>query len=143
MKRLKKNILCTIINTQPIETMRYPTVGDWLEPMELGMDDTVLFEVKTADTGNLDYNFLIALHEMVEQYLCYRNGITDEKVTEFDKAHLGEDPGLNSKAPYHEHHMTATEIEAIMATALGVNWVKYEDVQEKLLKKYDKKKKNK
>jgi len=85
---------------------------------------------------NEDYEFLVGLHELVEQHLCKRRGITTQSVDEFDIEFEKQreksltlsnaEPGDNRFAPYQNEHCIATGIERIMAAAIGVKWSDYE-----------------
>jgi len=125
--------------TDDIKEHRYRSADDWFDPMILSK--YIKFNTVTADTGNMDYNFLILMHALVEQYLCYKHKIKDEVVTKFDMDHPElDDPGEAIEAPYHEEHMIANNIEAELSVALAVDWKKYVEAIEKTLKKYKYKK---
>lgn len=119
------------ITTTPYSKMRYPSVGDWLT------EENGDIKIIVAETGNPDYNFLIALHELVEVKLCLARGITQKQVDEFDMAFEEQrkksitlstaEPGDNRFAPYRKEHCTATGIERILAAELGVVWHDYEE----------------
>ena len=72
--------------------------------------------------------FLVALHEMVEAFLCKEDGIAEEDVSAWDLANpdLAE-PGSHPDAPYHRQHEVALEVEKIVARALGRDWDDHED----------------
>lgn len=126
------------ILTRPMASMRYKTIGDWFEFKPV-TNQTILFSIESANTGNLDYNFLIALHELIEAYLCYKKGITTEQVDEWDNAHPDEaEPGMMQDCPYRHEHFIATTIEGTMARTLGINWDKYDKAINKTLKQYKK-----
>lgn len=120
----------TLIKTIPHSEQRYDTCGNY-QKLHNG---ATLIEV--SDTGDADYNFLIALHELVEQYLVEREGIDDEAITRFDirfeferkqGLHAATDePGDSELSPYRRQHFVATNIERIIAGVLGVDWSKYE-----------------
>ena len=102
--------------------MRYRTVGDW----RFVAPGFLLIEI--ADTGNWIYNMLVALHELVEVFLCTAQGITQKQVDRFDFSHQDDDdPGEHPNAPYHAQHMIAMGIEMILATALKVKWRPYSE----------------
>lgn len=123
-----------LIVKQPKE-MRYPTLGDWYDVIK-SPDGFNNFLVEVADTKNIDYNFLIALHELIEYYLCFRRKIKDKTVTGFDMKHLdSDDPGRLKEAPYHKEHKFAEKIERIVAKELKVSWSKYWEVQDKTFAK--------
>jgi len=119
------------IETIPHQDQRYETCGDWY----IGPDDTI--HIKVSDMGNADYEFLVALHELCEFWLCNKRGITDEQITAFDKkfeedraAGLhgdDEEPGDDPNAPYRREHFFATIIERMLAHELGVDWAEYNE----------------
>lgn len=82
---------------------------------------------------NPDFEFLVAIHEFIEAYLCQKRGIEEPTITRFDvnfersriKGNTDE-PGDNPEAPYFNEHQFATKIEKVMAKELGVNWKEYE-----------------
>lgn len=116
-----------VIKTREFSEMRYPTCGDWLYNEGGGI------EVIVAEMNDRDSEFLVALHELVEAYLCRRAGVTDEEVTAFDKTFEAkrqpgntDEPGDEPDAPYRQQHRTATLVEMIVADAAGVDWKKHE-----------------
>lgn len=88
---------------------------------------------------NNDYAFLVAIHELIEAWLCERQGVTDEAVTAFDmafeanrpKGDLSE-PGDDRVAPYRNQHCYATAVERLVCAALGVSWQAYEQTVQRL-----------
>ncbi len=109
----------------PHTAQRYPTVGDF----------QVIDGVRTlrvSEFGNADYEFMILLHEMVEQHLALKRGITAEAVDAFDmqfekdRPEGNEDePGDDPAAPYYSAHQFATIIERMMCHELGLDWNEY------------------
>ncbi len=113
------------IKTIPDNEQRYDTVGDYWK--KDGVD-----EIKVSMMGNRQYEFLVAIHEMVEQFLCENAGITDEEITKFDieyeeKRKNGDDtePGEDIYAPYYKQHMFAEKIEKMMAEECEIDWQDY------------------
>lgn len=115
------------VKTIPHSAHRYAgTCGDWQ------LFDG-LMHVRVSATGNEDYDFLIALHEILEAWLCHRRGIAEQDVTDFDKAFQGEgEPGDDPKSPYKAEHFFATTIERLVAQELGINWAEYSQVVDSL-----------
>jgi hypothetical protein len=115
-----------IIETIPDAAQRYNTVGDYYHNEQ---GDQLLF---ISDMGNKKYEFLIALHELIESQLCQERGTTEEMIDVFDfefeknrqEGDLRE-PGDQPEAPYFKEHQFATEIERLTAKELGVDWDKY------------------
>lgn len=116
-----------VIETIPHSSQRYDTVGDYFN--EDGTERIIV-----SDMGDEDYEFLVAIHELAEQYLTKRRGITEASITAFDeefernrKEGNEDEPGDDPNAPYQNEHCLATSIERMMAAALGVKWKEYED----------------
>jgi hypothetical protein len=106
----------------PHNQQRYDTCGDWF------IDDFGNWCINVSDLGDPRYNFLVALHELVEMALCIERGITADVVDRFDIGYDGkylDDPGVDPKAPYHREHMSATVVERDLARKLHVGWEKY------------------
>lgn len=115
------------IKTIAHQDQRYETVGDWFMPHSQRL------EVRVSNMYNEDFEFLVAVHELIESYLCYKRGISERAVTTFDiefesKRQPGntDEPGNDPDAPYFMEHKFATEIESMVAFELGVNWSEYE-----------------
>jgi hypothetical protein len=110
-----------IIETIPHEKQRYDTCGDYWT------DENGTRQFRISEMGDERYEFLVALHEMVEQELCRLRGVTESSIDDFDMSHPDlDEPGLDPAAPYHIEHMTATEIEHWMAHEMGVDWEAYD-----------------
>lgn len=112
---------------------RYETIGDYW------IDSSNIDQIRVSLLGNDDYEFLVAVHELIEMYLCKKRGIKDEDITAFDikfekkrKKGNTDEPGDDSKAPYRKEHFFATNIERMIASELGVDWNKYADAVEAL-----------
>lgn len=135
------------IETIPHDQHRYPTVGDWY------LDDQGTLVIRVSELGDWRQEFLIAIHELVEWAKCKYDGVTQEKVDEFDMEYeknresaLNDlanppevkalieiaEPGDDSAAPYRKQHCLATGIERIMAAELEVPWDQYEQKIESL-----------
>lgn len=122
-----------IIETIPHEEQRYETIGDWM----LNSEGDIKIHVSDMGEGKENYEFLIALHELLEAKLCSEHAISGKEVDEFDmkfeldresgKHSLEEEPGDDPQAPYKDEHFFATSIERLVAQALGVDWKQYED----------------
>ena len=114
------------IETIPHDDQRYETVGDYYSFQGVDFIDV-------SDMNSKDFEFLVAVHEMVEQYLCKRMGIPEKKISAFDiqfekKRKKGnvDEPGDDPKAPYRHEHSMATAVERMVAGYLGINWKDYE-----------------
>lgn len=99
------------------ESMRYPTLGDWQwegDTLHIRADETA------------EQPFLVALHELVEAWLCRQAGITEADVDAFDLAFVAPDddpdaePGDHPDAPYRIQHRQAMMVEMLTALFMGV-----------------------
>jgi hypothetical protein len=98
--------------------MRYPTAGDW-EWLPDGALKLTVPDYGTTESGAL----LILMHELLEAFLCKRDGISDEAVTKFDTENPKlEEPGDDPRAPYHQQHLVAMAAERNLADGMGVDW---------------------
>ena len=121
------------IDTIQHEEQRYPTVGDYWRP-QVPHHALKRLEVRVSDLGNEDYEFLVAIHELIEEHLTRKRGISEEAITKFDiafeqnrTADSTDEPGDSPDAPYRNEHIFATSIERLVAAELGVDWVAYSD----------------
>lgn len=140
------------IQTIPHKSQRYETPGDYYKGQILSTNDrtsptTFIQEytvMRVSDLGNSDYEFLIAMHELIEMYLTEKRGIKEEDIKRFDQhfedgRKLGlhtedEEAGDDPHAPYRKEHFFATNIERMIASELGVDWEKYDEAVTSLLK---------
>ena len=106
-----------VIEDIPHKDQRYDTLGDWYTGPN-GLEIRV-----SRELGSPDARFLVALHELVEAYLCGKAGVTDEMVDRWDMTHVGSDdmePGDLPGCPYGRQHRFAMLIEHLVAHELGL-----------------------
>ena len=97
--------------------IRYSTCGDWQWLPDASM------KVSVPDYANRNSEFLVALHEMVEAWLCRKDHITEAEVSAWDINNPElEEPGDSKNAPYHHQHMVAMQVEKIVCEAMKINW---------------------
>ena len=123
-------MLNIVIRTINHEEQRYETVGDYFE----GPSGTK--NIRVSNMANEDYEFLVAIHEAIEQHLCNKRGISEQDITAFDekfeeerkegKHSDDEEPGFDPKAPYVKEHTFATKIEKLLAKELCISWDLYD-----------------
>lgn len=118
--------------TIPHKKQRYSTCGDWKGSLKH-------IVISVSRMKNLDYCFLIFIHEVIEAWLCLKRGITEEQVTAFDIAYEAQrtednesEPGDDRDAPYRKEHQFATKIEHMLAEEIGINWEEYEKALDSL-----------
>lgn len=107
--------------------LRYASAGDYFEK------DGVL-NIEVFDQGDHDKNFLVALHELVEQHLCQKRGIVNEQIDDFDfkyeenreEGDTTSEPGDDPACPYRNEHRFAMIVEQLMAHELGIDWHEYD-----------------
>lgn len=121
-------MLSITIKTIPHYAQRYNTVGDWT-----WSGDGQLY-ISVSDMKDEYKELLVAIHELVEVYLCRKRGITEDEVTQFDLTYekdrkpedLISEPGDSRDAPYRNEHRFATYIERAFCKELGIKWEDYE-----------------
>lgn len=119
----------TLILTIPHKDQRYQTVGDYFSSAH-GVT------IQVSKLGDWRMEFLVAVHEMIEEALTRHRGIQEPDIMAFDVAHPDlDDPGMDPRAPYHREHVLATAVEMLLAQELGVDWVQYGEAMEKVLQK--------
>lgn len=112
-----------------IETIRsdeqvYPTCGNYQD-----FDKYELVSITKQD--NEDYEFLVAIHELVEWWITKKRGIKEEDITSYDVAWelrsspKADEPGNEEDCPYKKEHRFAENIERQIAHELGIDWEEY------------------
>lgn len=117
------------IKTIPQAEHRYETLGDYWD------DESGATQVRVTNLVNEDSEFLVAVHELVEQWLLKKAGIREIDVQNFDIMFEKEraaglhdeyaEPGDDSRAPYSTQHFQAEVVERCIAMILGVDWKKH------------------
>ena len=114
------------IGTIQHKSHRYETVGDFWEKGKRRI-------VKVSDMANSDYEFMVAMHELIEQHLCLRDGVKECDITAFDiqfeqnrKAGDESEPGDHPDSPYRDQHQFSTKIEKMICEKMGLDWEKYD-----------------
>jgi hypothetical protein len=118
-----------VIETIPHDKQAYDTVGNYFYEK----DGTLRIQV--SEMGNPDYEFLVALHELVEVKLCEHLDIKIADIDAFDinfekersaGQHGDDEPGFAPDAPYRLQHTFATGVEMMMASLLNIDWSVYD-----------------
>ncbi len=123
------------IKSIPHKSHRYATCGDYY-------DVGNRHEVRVSNMSDWRYEFLVAIHELIESHLCRHRGIVESAITDFDvwfeKARdmglfdMDEEPGDDPRAPYMKEHRFATFVERLLAKELKVDWERYATEIERL-----------
>jgi hypothetical protein len=124
------------IKTIPHHFQEYDTVGNYWRDMSAGEE---VLEIRVSRISDRRYEFLVALHELIEAFVCDWRRIPYSKITRFD-IHYGTarrrgepvEPGESARAPYRREHRFAERIERIVARELEVDWPKYNAAVERL-----------
>ncbi len=115
-----------VIRTIAHKDQRYDTVGDWQDTFDIGPPRRAQLVITVSRLPDWRYEFLIALHELIEAALCGHRGITAAQVDEFDMSYAGDgEPGADPRAPYHVEHEFAWKVEQEVAAQLGVDMEAY------------------
>lgn len=110
----------------------YPTVGNW----QLKGNAIKVLLISVSKTKTPLYQYLVAIHELVEALACCVCGVTQQDVDDFDLEWerrvtgqviaADQEPGDSLLAPYHRQHQLASLVERTVAFFLGVDWADYE-----------------
>ena len=125
---MKSRLPEVVIRVIPHSQHRYKTTGDYYEVGE------GRWVIEVSELGDARYEFLVAVHELVEWFLLWLRGVKEEEVRAFDewweseaeKGNVqGNEPGDDVRAPYYWEHVFATLVEKMVALQLGVDWEGY------------------
>lgn len=118
------------IKTIPQEKQRYKTVGDYW------YDGEGILQIRVSDMGNEFYETMVVIHELIEEALTKKRGLTEPEIMAFDEAFeraraMGlrtpeEEPGFSNDAPYLREHTLATSVEMMMCALAGESWADYD-----------------
>jgi hypothetical protein len=105
----------------------YPDCGDW--QIREGGEPAI---ITVAQTGSDVSDMAVALHELIESFLCWKHGVREEAVTDFDRLFFAEqqagmhapdaEPGHDPRAPYREWHLAAERFEREFVLQAGSTW---------------------
>lgn len=119
-----------IIDIIPHATQRYNTCGDYF------FDDKGQLIVKISDVGNDYMNELILIHELIEEMLTRKRGITEPEIMAFDELFekerveglhtADEEPGWDDRCPCKKEHAFAEAVERLLANEADIDWNKYD-----------------
>lgn len=114
------------IKTISHKKQRYDTVGDyWKE----GEKD--IFAI--SDCGNRRYEAMVAIHELIEKFLCEYDGVTNKQIDAFDFNYKGEgEPGDDLDSPYRKQHLFATGVEKLLCSYFNIDWKTYDKFLEEI-----------
>lgn len=126
----KRNTMKIVIHSVPQENIRSNQSGDWW------VHGNAQCTVHVLDTLSLHSQLAVAIHELIEGFLCREHLVTDEMVCRFDDQYEAEreqgkhkdedEPGDDPAAPYRQEHMAATHVERAVCHALGLSWADHE-----------------
>lgn len=118
-----------IIETIPHTDQAYPTVGDYR------YDEYGVLHIKVSDLGDEYLETLVAIHELIEERLIKKRGLSISVIDEFDINYEKErgqglhreddEPGFDINSPYLDEHTFATSIEMVICSKMGYNWINY------------------
>lgn len=136
----------------PHNEQRYETVGDyWWGVTQIqdkgGLIDTL--HVRVSKLGRVEWEWLVAQHEIQEAMLSRLAGIEEPDAKAFDEAYeaareadrltpcgcrADDEPGFDPHAPYYLQHKIADTCERVTALAMGLDWNAYGNKVESLSK---------
>ena len=118
------------IKTVPERLIRNEQSGDW------EYDDKQILSTVLENTYSPESELAIAIHELIEAWLCRRDKVTNKAVLLHDEIYerarkMGlhpetTEPGDAEDSPYRLQHQAATHVERAVIAALGVRWEDHE-----------------
>lgn len=119
------------IEVIPHDQQRYETPGDYW------YDEYGTLQVRVSDLGNQLFERMVIIHELVEETLTNKRGISELEITSFDVMYEKEreqglhsdtdEPGFDNDCPYLQEHTLATAVEMQMCALAGIKWNEYAD----------------
>jgi len=101
------------------------------------LDENNILQIRVSRTKTPASAWLVGIHETVESLLCMMTGVPFEQIDAFDvqweeetragKHSEDDEPGDDSRAPYHVPHVVATLVERTVALIARVDWNQHED----------------
>ena len=129
-----------IIDFVPHQQQRYNTPGDYF--YDKNFDNGELLKVVISKLDDPYLEELVAIHEMIEEMLTRKFGITEQQIMDFDLKYEKEreqglhepedEPGFDKDSPYWKWHQVSTSIEMLLCALLDVNWEQYNGLFAKL-----------
>ncbi len=124
------------IKTIPHHYQQYDTVGNYWRDLDGGQE---VLEIRVSRMRDRRHEFLVALHELIEAFLCDWRRIPFGGITRFDIEYENarrrgdsSEPGACERAPYRKEHQFAENIEKLVARELEVDWPQYNRAVERL-----------
>jgi hypothetical protein len=115
------------IKTIPHCKQRYEACGDYW------IDKNGAIQIRISECNDTA-EWLVALHELTEIFLCIQKNVPFESIDKFDikfeknrDADSTEEPGDATDAPYRDQHCLATAVERMICGYLGISWKLYEN----------------
>lgn len=110
----------------------YPTIGNWTWKGQR-------LVIHVSDMADWRHELLVAVHELVESYLCRMDGVPECLVGKFDreferqrKKGDNREPGDQFDCVYRRQHQFAEHIEHALCEVLEVKWKDYLKALEKM-----------
>lgn len=117
------------IHSVPANRIRNEQCGDW---WVFGSNQIT---VHVLEGLSPKAQLAVAIHELIEAWLCHKHRVTDEMVCRFDEQYEAErkegkhkeddEPGDDPRSPYRKEHMAATHVERAVCSAIGITWAEH------------------
>jgi hypothetical protein len=93
-------------------------------------DERGALQVRIAEFENPDFAFYWALHEVMEAWRCFRDGVSLESIETWDAMHAAhEDPGSIPSAPYRKQHLQSMTIQHLLCEQDGYVYDDYMEAE--------------
>jgi hypothetical protein len=93
-------------------------------------DESGVLQVRIAKFENPDFAFYWALHEVMEAWRCFRDGVSLESIEKWDAANIAdEDPGALPGSPYRKQHLQSMTVQHLLCEQDGYVYEEYMDAE--------------
>lgn len=126
-----------IFKTVTMKEQPFLTQGDWQTDKDGNMVSTI------AECEDWRFWAIVAIHEMVEYFICKLRGVTIEDCNKFDamyeegyrsgKIPLDKEAGYDKRCPYHRGHVWGDRFAWVLAKLLRVKIKDYNRYMDKLI----------
>jgi hypothetical protein len=96
-------------------------------------DEKGIDQYRISKMPKMEYEYLVAIHELVENFCLKVKGIKEPDVQNFDEEYYKNLPkdcnieaGDSVKAPYRNEHSIATAVERMLCGYLNIPWQEYD-----------------
>jgi hypothetical protein len=94
------------------------------------LDEKGALQIRIAEFENPDFAFYWAMHEAMEAWRCFRDGVSLESIEKWDAKHADDDdPGALPGSPYRKQHLQSMTIQHMLCEQDGYIYEEYMEAE--------------